>query len=235
MKTRSPQQLRSPLCRPLKEHCMAAIWFAMVENTSTGSTSSSDKHESETMNIPTATPVLQSADSPVIPKFLKKRKTYQLKVELKKAELPLLQKALYFTSIDRSLLDNLVSMGAFEDFKINLTAKALTDENIEEFIKSLLSNESDEVNPAQLRETTKRRKFLSHAINSSPWVKTFCANVFDRLWATRYEDFRLENPRYTNKIMIKRIRRPALKNSIGKPIRLSPVSKITYDCLCNAL
>lgn len=134
---------------------MAAIRATTAENISTGSGGFSHEHGSVTMFTSITAPVLRSVDPPVVTKFLKELERYKLEVASNKAELPLLQIAFYSASIDRSLLQNLVFMGALEDRKVDATVATLTEDNIKEFIRSFISNESHKVNPAQPRKTIK--------------------------------------------------------------------------------
>lgn len=140
----------------------------------------------------------------------------------KKAELPSLQVTPYSTSIDQSLLKKLIFMRASEDMKSDATLETVMDEDIENLIRSFTSNESDEVDPALLREAMRGCKFPVQIIGSSTRITTYCADVFNRLEAAGFGDFKSDNPRFTVKMMIENISPPALKIATEDRIQVEP-------------
>lgn len=195
---------------------------AMVENTGTSIAGSSHEHGSVAMVTLIAAPVLRLVYPPYVAKFLKERKRYELKVDSKKVELPSLRITLYSASINHSLLKSLIFVRASEDIKTNATLESLKDEKSEKFIKGLISNESDEVNPAQLQKAMWGRKVRVHIANSFAQITTFCADVFSRLEAAGFEDLKSDNLEYTIKMMIKRVRPPALETAMEERIQVEP-------------
>lgn len=60
------------------------------------------------------------------------------------------------------MLKHLISTGAFDDIEADVTVENVTDDDTEEYLKSLISNEIDEVDLAQLRKAMKECKFTVH-------------------------------------------------------------------------
>lgn len=111
-------------------------------------------------------------------------------------------------------------MAIFEYIKAGVATKTLTNDAVEELVESLISTESDKIDPAQPWEQMKGYKFLSHIIDSSAQIKTFCADDFDRLGGDGFGEFKSDNPSYTMKMIISSIRLSALKTCMEECIQI---------------
>lgn len=116
-------------------------------------------------------------------------------------------------------------MGESEDIKRFAESHIVTDENIEEIIKKLISNESDKINSEQLWDTMKKCKFSLHIFESFAQIITFGADVFARSKATGFVDFMSDNPKYSTNMTSLRIRSTALKTAMKKRIWAEPGPK----------
>lgn len=178
------------------------------------------EHASVALFAPITAPVLRSVDPQQVAKFLKERERYELEVEAKQAEVPALTLVPYTASIDRTLLKHLVFMGAFDEIQENATVETLSDVHIKTYIDSLVTTSEDEVDPSRIREALKGLKFPVKIASPSARIMTYCADVFERLDAVGYGDFKTNNPKHMIKLLLEGIRPPALKTAMEERIKV---------------
>lgn len=193
----------------------------MAENINDGEQAGAANAQAQVaLFTPIATPILRSVDPIQVAKFFKERDRYELEIESKKAEVPTLKATPYKASVDRSLLKHLVFMGCFDDVSPGVEFEELTDNDIEKYLRSLLTNKDNTHDPTRLKEAMVGLKFPVNIRDSAARITTYCADVFERLDAIGYEDFKTENPKHTIKILLDRIKPPALKSAMFERIKV---------------
>lgn len=180
------------------------------------------EHARVALFTPISAPILRSIDPQQVAKFFKERERYELEVECKQAEIPSLQETPYTASIDRSLLKHLVFMGSFDDVDPNITYETVTSENIKDYLKNLVKNTDKLYDPTRLRDAMAGLKFPGSIRDPAARIITYCADVFERLDAVGYGEFKTENPKHTIKILLERVRPPALKNAMHERLKVEP-------------
>lgn len=217
MHTRSFRNLNSPLRGPLEIHSIPALRSVMSCNED----GAAYQHaESAALFTPIAAPILRSVDPVLVAKFLREHERYEIEVESKKAEIPSLTVTPYRASIDRALLNHLVFMGEFETIAPNTEAKQLTDEHVEKFIRGLETTDESEVDPAGLKEALVGLIFPTKISDPSARIITYCADVFERLEAVGYREFKTLNPKHTIRILLDNVRPVALKTAMEQSVKV---------------
>lgn len=136
--------------------------------------------------------------------------------------MPALKATPYNASVDRSLLKHAVFIKCFDDVNPDVTIDQFTNEDTERYLKSLIQNKDNIDDPTRLKEAMVELKFPANIRDPSARIKTYCADVFERLIAMSYEHFKTENPKHTLKILRGRIKQFALKNAMFEQIKIEP-------------
>lgn len=149
MNTRHGKKTDSPLCSPLRspkrKSRKGASSTANMANSEDTPTVPADAVASEssanvTVFAPLQVPVLRSVEPKLVAAFLKERERYELEITAKQAEVPTLSIAPWTSSIDRTLLKNLVYVGKLAKIAPNVTnASDLDDGHIDKYVKLLVT------------------------------------------------------------------------------------------------
>lgn len=130
---------------------------------------------------PITQPVLRSVDPVLVANLLKERERYELKVKGKQSEVPTLAIGTWASSIDRSLLKNLVYMGKFATIAPAIADPLLLQEShIEKYVKSLVSRNSNSTfEPAVIESALQSLKFPSHIADADARITLYCNELFE--------------------------------------------------------
>lgn len=79
-------------------------------------------------------------------------------------------------------------MGIFDEVYPNVTLKERTSESIETYFRGLNSNADQAHDPTRLREAITGLKFPVNIRNPTARIKTYSADVFERLDAVGFDD-----------------------------------------------
>lgn len=124
-----------------------------IATDASGSTSGADSSTSAvslSAFIPHSVPPSMELDS--VSFFLKDRERYELEVEQRKTELPILTVARYTSSIDRKLLKHMVSLGEFYEIAPEKSAEKHSSEEIILFINGIVKKTSSGFDPTAQRK-----------------------------------------------------------------------------------
>lgn len=180
---------------------------------------SSSTHARVALFTPISAPILRSIEPVQVARFLKERERYELEVQSKQTEMPSLLITPYTASVDRSLLKHLLFMGSFDEIAPDATVESLTNEQIKSYLDSLVQNK-DAYEPARLREALAGLSFPVKITDPTARIMTYCADAFERLDAVGYGDFKSENPKHMIRLLLDRIRPPALKTAMEERLKV---------------
>lgn len=169
---------------------------------------------SATVFTPITAPVLRSVDPVCVAAFLKERERYELEVKAKAIEMPSLTPVALVASIDRSLLRSLIYMGELEKVAPGVSANNVTDDQLGEYIKSLVRRDGSDYDPGVVSSVLAELKFPTGIRDARARITSYCAEFFERLEAVGYENFREDNPKQTAKLILQRIQPAALKQKM---------------------
>lgn len=170
---------------------------------------------------PISASILQSVDASEIAKLLKQCEKYELEIKSKQYEIPSLKVLPYKANIDHQLLDNLAFMGKFDKNASNTDVNKLTDDHIEQFVKSIIEKMDVLYDPAVIDKALKGLRMPMHVNDSDAWVTQFCSEFSNRLNAVGYGKFGTENTEQTVKLMMQNIYPTTLKEGMQKCIDLN--------------
>lgn len=111
-------------------------------------------------------------------------------------------------------------MAFFDDVAPDVTLEKFIDEDIEIYLKSRIHNKENIYDLTHLNEAMVGQKFLINFRDLSTRTTAFCANIFMCLDAIGYEGFKLKIPENTIKVLLERIKLPALNNAMFKRIKV---------------
>lgn len=111
-------------------------------------------------------------------------------------------------------------MGNFDDVGPDVNFENLTSENIEQYLRSLVLNKHQIYDPTGLREAMAGLKFLIRIHDPPARITTYCADIFERLDAVVYGEFKTENPKRTIKLLIERIIPPAMNSAMQERVKV---------------
>lgn len=111
-------------------------------------------------------------------------------------------------------------MGEFDTIAPDETVISLTDEHIKKYLETLIRKEDEEYDPRRINEALTGLSFHSNIKDAGARIMTFCANVFERLEDIGYRNFKDENPKYTIKLLVDRIKPPALKTAMEERVKV---------------
>lgn len=96
-------------------------------------------------------------------------------------------------------------MGAIETIKEDAAPEPLVEDKIEESIRTLITSNAGEVDPAQLRRSMKTCEFSSQIADYSTLIAAYCADDIDRLEASASLHYLSDNSSFANNVQIERI------------------------------
>lgn len=163
--------------------------------------------------------VLRSFDPVRVAQLLNKRERYEIEIESKRLEFPSLKPVRPTASIDRSLLRSLIYMGDLETFAFGATAKTVTDQQLEMYIKSVSARDGSDYEPSVITSALKELKYPTDISNAPARITTYCAKFFYIPESVGYEDFRDENPKQTAQLLLQKVQPTALITKMFQRIK----------------
>lgn len=112
--------------------------------------------------------------------------------------------------------------GCSDDIDPGATAGPLTDEYIKAYLLGLFYQYNHSLDPARFQEAINRPKCPSCITDPSTRSTTYCEDIFERLGAIGYEEFKTKTPKYTIKLVHERFCTQALKGSIEDRVEVEP-------------
>lgn len=95
------------------------------------------------------------------------------------------------------------------------TEESLMDQYINPYLLRLVHQRNQSHDPVLLREAMNQLEFPSYTTYPNARITTYCAEIFERLDAIGYGEFKTKNPKHTIKLIIEMIRTQALRAFIG--------------------
>lgn len=215
MRTRSAaQDTDSPLHSPLKTPKRGASQARMADLPTVPGVSASAG--SVPVFAPISAPILRSVDPIKVVRFLKERERYELEIAAKQAEVPTLKSLPYTASIDRTLLKSLFYMGKFDDIAPEAnTAKDLTDEHIQAYVKSLVSrSDTGALDPTIIESALSGFAMPTKILDAEARITTYCADFFKRLESVGCSSFTEDNPKKSVRLLCSRLQPEVLKKEM---------------------
>lgn len=218
MNTRATQRSSSAHRQPRGEPVEARTHEMEDENGENQSaptnTASAQSAGSAAIFTPITAPVLRSVDPVRVALFLKERERYELEVQAKSVEIPSLKPVALTASIDRSLLRSLIYMGELEGVAPGVSAKTVTDEQLSDYILSLVRRSDGEYDPTVLGNALEGLRFPVDICDARARITSYCAIFFERLEGVGYDDFREDNPKQTINLLLQKVQPAALKQKM---------------------
>jgi len=140
MDTRASDCTGSPLRNALEVHRVSDIQISL-----SNSNMEDGPQSAPALFVPLAPPIHRSVDPQKVSKFLKERERYELQVLARRAEQPTLKVETLLASTDRTMLGNLITLGELDEISPKKTLKTLTEEELEEYIQSLVQHPKREI------------------------------------------------------------------------------------------
>ena len=168
---------------------------------------------------PISPPILRSIDPVEVANFLKERERYEAEVESKRSELPSLKSLPYKASIDRALLKHLLFMQKLDKYAPEATIENLTDEQLQAYLTSLVQRAHTGYEPELIESAIASLSWPDTIIDPDARVTTYCSNFFERLDSVGCGNFKIDNPKHTVSLMLRRVKPYALRDEMRRRLK----------------
>ncbi len=120
-------------------------------------------------------------------------------------------------SIDRNVLKNMHSMGAFDTIAPGVEQADLSSDQVEKYVGSIVARTDDnEVYPNVIKSALKRLQVPIEIADQKARMFQFCSDIFPRLDGVGYGDFKTKHPEKTIKMIQSHLYSQHLKDAMAQ-------------------